>query len=50
MDYTPRQTLAFLVIATKRRQEDLRQQLIVGLLAARGEDKAVRAQLKEWDS
>jgi hypothetical protein len=50
MDYTPRQLQAFLVIAQHRRQEDLSQQLVVGTLAARGEEKAIRKQLKEWDS
>jgi len=49
MDYTPRQVLAFLTICQERRKAELRDQLGVGLLAARGDDKAVRAQMKAWD-
>lgn len=49
MDYTPRQLQAFVVIAEQRRREELRLQLFVGTLAARGEERAVREQLKEWD-
>lgn len=50
MDYTPRQVQAFVVIAQRRKQEELRQQLLLGTLAARGEENAIRAQLKEWDN
>ena len=49
MGYTPRQAQAFLIICTQRRQDDLREQLAIGLLAARGDEKTIRAQLKEWD-
>jgi hypothetical protein len=49
MNYTPRQLNAFLVIAEHRRREELRLQLFVGTLAARGEERAVRNQLKEWE-
>jgi hypothetical protein len=49
MNYTPRQLQAFLVIAEHRHREELRLQLFVGTLAARGEERAVREQMKEWD-
>jgi hypothetical protein len=49
MDYTPRQMMAFLVIAEHRRRQNLRLDLFVGMLASRGEERAVRNQLKEWD-
>lgn len=49
MDYTPRQVLAFLTICQQRRKDELREQLAVGLLAARGDEKAVRGQMKAWD-
>jgi hypothetical protein len=49
MDYTPRQLQAFLIIAQQRRQQDLSQTLIVGTLAARGEERAIRDQLKQWE-
>jgi hypothetical protein len=49
MDYTPRQVLAFLVICQQRRKAELREQLAVGLLASRGDEKAVRQQFKAWD-
>jgi hypothetical protein len=48
MDYTPRQATAFVAMAEHRRRQDLRLDLVVGTLASRGEDRAVRAQLKEW--
>ena len=49
MQYSPRQLQAFLIIAEHRRREELRAQLFVGTLAARGEERAVREKLKEWD-
>jgi len=50
MGYTPRQTQAFLIIARSRQHHELSQQLVLGSLAARGDEKAVRAQLKEWEN
>jgi hypothetical protein len=50
MNYTPRQLQAFLFLAAKRRQRELREQLHLNTLAARGEEKAVRNQLREWES
>jgi hypothetical protein len=49
MDYTPRQLDAFLIIAEHRRCQDLSQQLVLGTLVSRGDEKAIRAKLKEWD-
>jgi hypothetical protein len=49
MDYTPRQMQAFIVIAEQRRRETLRLDLFVGTLAARGDERAVRNQMNEWD-
>jgi len=37
------------VIAGHRRRRELSEHLNVGTLAARGDEKAIRAQLKEWD-
>lgn len=49
MDYTPRQLAAFLAIAGSRRRRELREQLQLGTLAAHGDEKAIRATLKELD-
>jgi hypothetical protein len=49
MEYSPRQLQAFVFLAAKRRQRELREQLRVNTLAARGEERAVRDQLREWD-
>ena len=49
MDYTPRQIQAFCFIAERRRRRELGEQLHVNTLAARGDEKSVRAQLKAWD-
>jgi hypothetical protein len=49
MGYTPRQLQAFLFISAKRRQAELRERLHVNTLAARGDAKAVREQLRQWD-
>lgn len=49
MDYTPRQLQAFVFIVEKRRQRDLGEHLQVNTLAARGDEKAVRAYLKALD-
>jgi hypothetical protein len=46
MKYTPRQLQAFLFIASKRRQRELAEMLQISTLAARGEEKAVREQLR----
>jgi hypothetical protein len=48
MDYTPQQIAAFVFIASKRRQRELSVQLEVNTLAARGDEKAIRAKFKEW--
>jgi hypothetical protein len=50
MAYTPRQMQAFIIIAEQRRRQDLRLELFVNTLGARGEERAVREQLKDWDS
>jgi hypothetical protein len=50
MDYTPRQLQAFLFLATKRRQRELREQLHTNALAAHGDEKAIRTQLREWEN
>jgi hypothetical protein len=50
MDYTPRQIEAFLIILKSRQQYEWSQQLVFGALAARGDEKAIRAKLKEWES
>jgi len=49
LDYTPRQTAAFLAIATHRLRRQMREQLQLGALAAQGDDKAIKATLKELD-
>jgi hypothetical protein len=48
MDYTPRQLAAFLFIAGKRRQRELRDELHLQRLAAHADENAIRAQLREW--
>lgn len=50
MTYTPRQLQAFLFLAEKRRQRELSDELHLGALASRGDEKTIRAQLKEWDN
>jgi hypothetical protein len=49
LDYTPKQTAAFLAIATHRRRREMREQLLLARLASHGDDKATRATLKELD-
>jgi hypothetical protein len=49
MDYTPRQMQAYLFLSAKRRQTDLRDQLHVNTLAARGDEQAIRGQLRDLD-
>jgi len=49
MDYTPIQLQAFVFIAQKRRARELGEQLQANLLAARGDEKAIRTQLREWE-
>lgn len=49
MDYTPIQLQAFLFIAQKRRTRELAEQLHVNLLAARGDEKAIRKKQKELE-
>jgi hypothetical protein len=48
MGYTPKQVAAFVFIAQKRRQRELLVQLEVNTLAARGDEKALRAKFREW--
>jgi hypothetical protein len=50
MEMTPRQLEAFLFLAGKRRRRELRDLLHMTTLGARGEEKAVRAQLREWEN
>jgi hypothetical protein len=47
MNYTPRQLAAFLTIATARRRRELAEQINIQALAARGDEKAMKATLKE---
>jgi hypothetical protein len=49
MEYTPRQIQAFEFIAERRQKGDLAWTLVLGVLAARGDEKAIRGQLKEFD-
>jgi hypothetical protein len=49
MEMTPRQLQAFLFLASKRRQQELREELHMNTLAARGDEKAVRSQLRQWE-
>jgi hypothetical protein len=50
MGYTPRQLQAFLVIAGARRQSELRDQLQINALAARGDAKAIQERLRDWEN
>lgn len=50
MEYTPRQLQAFEFIAERRRKNDLSWQLVLGSLAAHGDGKAIREQLKELEN
>lgn len=45
--YTPKQMHAFLFLAGKRRQREDRAMLALHTLAARGDPKALRKQLKD---
>lgn len=49
MAMTPRQLQAFLFLAGKRRQQELREQLHATALGAQGDPAAIRAQLRDWD-
>jgi hypothetical protein len=49
MDYTPIQLQAFQFIAQRRRGRELAEQLHTNLLAARGDEKAIRTRLKELE-
>jgi hypothetical protein len=49
MSYTPKQLQAYLIIAMQRRKNELRERLHVNTLAARGDEKAIRSQLRQWD-
>jgi len=48
MEYSPRQLDAFVFLASKRREREMRDQLHVNTLAARGDEDAVRKQLRQW--
>jgi hypothetical protein len=50
MEMTPRQLNAFLFLATKRRQRELRELLHLQRLAAHGDERAIRATLLEWEN
>jgi len=49
MGYTPRQVQAFCFIAGRRRLREMGEALHLNTLAARGEEKSIREQLREWD-
>lgn len=49
-DYTPRQAAAFLVIGGHRRRREMSQELRLGVLANRADEKTLRATLKDWES
>ena len=50
MEYTPRQLWALLAIAGHRKQEEMRDLLSLHALAAQGDAKAIREQLKKWET
>jgi hypothetical protein len=50
MNYTPRQLSAYLFLAAKRRQADLREQLHVNSLAAHADAQTIRSQMRDWES
>jgi hypothetical protein len=49
MEYTPRQLQAFLFLASKRRQGELREQLHLNALAIRADEKTLRSQLRKME-
>jgi hypothetical protein len=49
MAMTPRQLQAFLFLASKRRQQELREELRLNTLAARGDEKQINNQLREME-
>jgi hypothetical protein len=50
MDYSPRQLQAFVFLASRRRRRELREQLHVAALAARGDPDAVQRMLRDLDN
>lgn len=46
--YSPRRAVAFLVLAGTRRRREAAERLSLTALAAQGDNKAIRKQLKEW--
>ena len=50
MDYTPRQMQAFVAIAGHRKQQEMGELLGLHALASQGEAKAIREQLKKWET
>ncbi len=50
MDYTPRQLEAFWFIAQRRRLRERGEQLHDNTLAARGDEKTIRNQLRELET
>jgi hypothetical protein len=49
LDYSPKQLDAFLIIARDRKRRELREQLLLDRVAAQGDDKAIKAALKDLD-
>jgi hypothetical protein len=50
MEYTPRQLHALLAIANDRKRQEMAALLSMHALAAQGDGKAIREQLKKWES
>jgi hypothetical protein len=50
MEYTPRQLQALLAISGDRKRQEMVDLLSLHALAAQGEPKAIREQLKKWDT
>jgi hypothetical protein len=46
-DYTPKQLIAFMFLANKRRQRDRAEDLTIHAMAARGEPRAVKKMTKD---
>lgn len=50
MDYTPRQLWALLAIVADRQRQEMGAALSLHALAAQGDSKAIREQLKKWET
>lgn len=46
--YTPRQLVAFLSLASDRKRKAAAEELFIGFLSSRGEEKEIKKNLKEW--